>query len=129
MELRWPWLVVVLVALVVLALVVALRAGRPRGRDAVLVAHAARLRGCRATGRWSAASGACWPPGPPPRCWSWPARSCWRGRLRSVGAEPEVRNRDIMLCLDVSGSMDRYNRRWSASSGRSSSGSAASGSG
>ena len=110
MELRWPWLVVVLVALVVLALVVALRVGRPRGRDAVLVAHAARLRGLpryrtlvrRQRGLLAARTAA--------TLLVLAGTILLSGRLTAVQAtEPEVRNRDIILCLDGSGSMDRHN--------------------
>lgn len=110
MELRWPWLVVALVALVVLALLVALRAGRPRGRDAVLVAHAARLRSVpryrtlvrRQRALLAARTAA--------TLLVLAGTILLSGRLTSVQAtEPEVRNRDIILCLDGSGSMDTYN--------------------
>jgi hypothetical protein len=99
----------VLVALVVLALVAALKVG-PRRRDAVLVAHAARLRGLpryrtlvrRQRGLLAARTAA--------TLLVLAGTILLSGRLTSVQAtEPEVRNRDIILCLDGSGSMDRYN--------------------
>ena len=110
MELRWPWLVVALAVVVLLALVVALRVRPARGRDAVLVAHAARLRSVpryrtlvrRQRALLAARTAA--------TLLVLAGTILLSGRLTSVQAtEPEVRNRDIILCLDGSGSMDLYN--------------------
>lgn len=111
MELIWPLATVVGVALVVLVLVATLVPWRRRRRDdALLVAHSDRLRRLprfRALARSQArvravqtvallltASGTV----------------LLAGRPAHVDATPpEARSRDIMLCLDVSASMDPYN--------------------
>lgn len=109
MELKWPWLAVLLAAAVVALLVLWLR--RPSSsRDSVLVAHSARLRQL-------------------PRFRRLARRQMVVTALRTVGAlvlvagaillaarpirvevvEPDRSARDIQLCLDVSPSMYPWN--------------------
>ncbi|WP_067439684.1 VWA domain-containing protein [Nocardioides jensenii] len=111
MELKWTWLVIALAVIVVVWLVVWFfpTPFRRSPRNAVLVAHAQRLRGIprfRVLARR--------------RELEMLARVfavlfliggsiLLAGRLTSVKThQEEVRNRDIMLCLDVSGSMVDY---------------------
>lgn len=114
MELKWPWLALLLVAAVAVLLVLWLR--RPSGpRDSVLVAHSDRLRRL-------------------PRYRRLTRRQMVLTALRTLGAlvlvagavllaarpirveviEPDRSARDIQLCLDVSPSMSEWNRQIAA---------------
>jgi Ca-activated chloride channel homolog len=104
---RWPWLAVALAVLVVVLLVLWLRSGRERTpSEAAYVAHAARLRVLpryQALVRRRVALGA---------CLSLAALIACAGAIVLAGRiqERQVlqqtdRTRDIMLCLDASGSM------------------------
>jgi Ca-activated chloride channel homolog len=110
MDLRWPWLAIGLTLLLLVLLVRWLRrSGQPAG--ALPVAHTARLRALpryRTLARQELVL----------------ATLCTIGALllvagavllaarpvRVVWAEPDRNGRDIQLCLDVSASMDKWNR-------------------
>ncbi|WP_193609676.1 VWA domain-containing protein [Nocardioides lijunqiniae] len=110
-DLRWPMLAVGLAALVVVLLLLWIR--RPRSAyDGVLVAHTERLRALprfRALARREQLVTAVATLG---------ALGMATGAIllsarpaRPVVVEPDRNGRDIVLCLDVSGSMDRWNRQ------------------
>lgn len=112
MELKWPLLVVILPAAVVV--LVAWWSRRPRARprlDALRMAHVARLRGLPRYRRlrrrrvvWSAwlalgALAAC------------SGAILLAARPQHTRVERTERSRDVMLCLDASYSMNPYNER------------------
>ncbi len=110
-ELKWPWLAVLLAAAVLALLLLWLRRpGRPR--EALLVAHTERLKripryrrlargqlmltGVRTVAALALAAGAVLLAARP---------------VRVEVTQPDLRARDIELCLDVSSSMDKWNRQ------------------
>ncbi len=104
---RWPWLAVALAVLVVTLLVLWLRTWRrPRAGDAAWVAHAARLRTLpryRTLVRRQVVFGTCLTLAALVAC-SGAVILAGRMQERQTKAQ-EDRTRDIMLCLDASGSM------------------------
>ncbi len=115
----WPWLIaIVLTVLIVVALLAAWRTRRhdhaaPQSDPgATWVANSARVGGSRALRRWTRRY----------RAWQWAGITCLVvavGASAVVAARPaDVRvkqstlgTRDIVLCLDVSGSMLDYDRQ------------------
>lgn len=110
-DLRWPWLALGLV--IVVLVLMAIWGHRPRPKDhALLVAHADRFRTLprfRTLARREQATAALATLG---------AIAVVAGTVllaarptRPVVIEPDRNGRDIMLCLDVSASMDPWNRQ------------------
>ncbi|GAA1532227.1 VWA domain-containing protein [Nocardioides humi] len=104
---RWPWLALALAALVLLLLVLWLRPWRrPTRTGAAYVAHAARLRGLpryRTLVRRQVVLGACLTLAALVAC---SGAVVLAGRLQQRQTlSQEDRTRDIVLCLDSSGSM------------------------
>lgn len=110
-DLRWPWLALGLVIVVLVLIAIWGRKPRPKNH-ALLVAHADRFRTLprfRALARREQATAALAMLG---------ALAVVAGSAllaarptRPVLIEPDRNGRDIMLCLDVSGSMDSWNRQ------------------
>ena len=118
MELKWPWLAVLLAVAVIALLVLWLRR-RAAPRSSMLVAHSARLRqvprfrrlarrqlavtGLRTMAALVLTAGAILLASRP---------------IRVEVIEPDRSARDVQLCLDVSPSMDRWNARIADEFGR-----------
>ena len=115
-DLRWPLLALALAVVALVLLLIWSRPFRPRAGTSVLVAHTDRLRSLprfRTLARREQAAAAIATVG---------ALAMVTGTVllaarptRPVSIEPDRNGRDIMLCLDVSSSMDRWNRQVVAS--------------
>ncbi|GAA3668788.1 VWA domain-containing protein [Nocardioides ginsengisoli] len=105
-ELRWPWLAVGLAVLVLVLLAVWLRTWRPSRAGASYVAHTARLRALpryRTLVRRQVALGACLTLAALVACTGAIVLAARPQQRQTM--ERNDRTRDIVLCLDASGSM------------------------
>ncbi|WP_323792813.1 vWA domain-containing protein [Nocardioides sp.] len=112
MELKWPWLLVTIAAATLVLL--AWWSRRPRqtvGADALVMAHVSLLRGLpryRQLRRRRTALLAWLVIG---ALVTIAGATLLSARPQQTRIEATAKSRDVMLCLDASGSMDRFNRR------------------